>query len=225
MIEKRSGYYVNSLFINVPVELFILCSIYTYCVLQSYTYGTYIGYTLCWRLIYDVDLFKWDARMALTRNLIHSDVDISMMKINMMTQYHIILLLMMDIKNWPQRQSICRFWFDYIHLRPKMIKRLLSNRWRSSVYFFPISIVSSYHLFSHLYSYPMDNKCITLMIHSVHIKGKLYRFILFPWKNSRHHINSITADIERLVYIFHLFFISYNILLITKYFTPRAYMK
>ena len=115
--------------------------------------------------------------------------------------------------------------FDYIHLRPKMIKRLLSNRWRSSVYFFPISIVSSYHLFSHLYSYPMDNKCITLMIHSVHIKGKLYRFILFPWKNSRHHINSITADIERLVYIFHLFFISYNILLITKYFTPRAYMK
>jgi hypothetical protein len=90
--------------------------------------------------------------------------------------------------------------------------------------FFPISIVSSYHLFSHLYSYPMDNKCITLMIHSVHIKGKLYRFILFPWKNSRHHINSITADIERLVYIFHLFFILYNILLISQYFTPRAYM-
>jgi hypothetical protein len=62
------------------------------------------------------------------------------------------------------------------------------------------------------------------MIHSVHIKGKLYRFILFPWKNSRHHINSITADIERLVYIFHLFFILYNILLISQYFTPRAYM-
>jgi hypothetical protein len=201
--------------------------IYVLCFTIVYIWNVYRihNYTLCWRLIYDVDLFKWDARnMALTRNLIHSDVDISMMKINMMTQYHIILLLMMGIKNWPQRQSIYRFWFDYIHLRPKMIKRLLSNRWRSSVYFFPISIVSSYHLFSHLYSYPMDNKCITLMIHSVHIKGKLYRFILFPWKNSRHNINSITADIERLVYIFHLFFISYNILLISQYFTPRAYM-
>ena len=113
--------------------------IYVLCFTIVYIWNVYRihNYTLCWRLIYDVDLFKWDARnMALTRNLIHSDVDISMMKINMMTQYHIILLLMMDIKNWPQRQSIYRFWFDYIHLRPKMIKRLLSNRWRSSVYFF-----------------------------------------------------------------------------------------